>query len=136
MESAYSNAVRRPKFSHLSVVQCPLPIPLPFPSIFRNCVGRHGELLDKPGSGSASRGSLEVHSIPMASRLRSSTAVLPFLENRVGDLRKFGLARGAMGAEVLTSWGFGRDDVEDLGETLSNMIMKLNPHSQVSSDSD
>ncbi|KAL2469112.1 beta-tubulin [Forsythia ovata] len=106
VQAAYENAVRRPKFSHLSVARCPLPIPLPFPSIFGNLVGQHGELLDTPISDSASRGSLEVHSIPMAARLRSSNAVLPFLENRLGNLRKFGIARGAPGTELLRNWGF------------------------------
>ncbi|KAI3448513.1 hypothetical protein Pfo_005178 [Paulownia fortunei] len=136
VQAAYLNAVERPQFSHLSVAQCPLPIPLPFPSIFGNLVGRHGELLDTPISDSASRGSLEVHSIPMAARLRSSNAVLPFLENRLGNLRKFGTARGSLGTELLRNWGFEKDDIEDLGETLSNMVTTLNPASQVSSDSD
>ncbi|XP_011092123.1 protein misato homolog 1 isoform X1 [Sesamum indicum] len=136
VQTAYSTAAERPRFSHLSVAQCPLPIPLPFPSIFGNLVGRHGELLDTPISESASRGSLEVHSIPMAARLRSSSCILPFLENRLENLRKFGIARGALGSELLASWGFGKDDVEDMGETLSNMVRTLNPVSELSSDSD
>ncbi|KAK4406738.1 hypothetical protein Sango_0680300 [Sesamum angolense] len=136
VQTAYSTAAERPRFSHLSVAQCPLPIPLPFPSIFGNLVGQHGELSDTPISESASRGSLEVHSIPMAARLRSSSCVLPFLENRLENLRKFGIARGALGSELLASWGFGKDDVEDMGETLSNMVRTLNPVSELSSDSD
>ncbi|KAL0305092.1 UNVERIFIED_CONTAM: protein misato1, partial [Sesamum angustifolium] len=136
VQTAYSTAAERPRFSHLSVAQCPLPIPLPFPSIFGNLVGRHGELSDTPISESASRGSLEVHSIPMAARLRSSSCVLPFLENRLENLRKFGIAQGALGSELLASWGFGKDDVEDMGETLSNMVRTLNPVSELTSDSD
>ncbi|KAL0412929.1 UNVERIFIED_CONTAM: protein misato1 [Sesamum radiatum] len=136
VQTAYSTAAERPRFSHLSVAQCPLPIPLPFPSIFGNLVGQHGEISDTPISESASRGSLEVHSIPMAARLRSSSCVLPFLENRLENLRKFGIARGALGSELLASWGFGKDDVEDMGETLSNMVRTLNPVSELSSDSD
>ncbi|KAL8028965.1 hypothetical protein ABFX02_14G197000 [Erythranthe guttata] len=148
VQSAYINAVKRPKFSHLSVSQCPLPIPLPFPSIFGNLVGRNGELLSLDNNNSnnnkgildnssSRRGSLEVHSIPMAARLRSSIAVLPFVENRLGNLRKFGIARGALGSEILTSWGFGKDDAQDLAETLSNMVLTLKPYSQgSSSDSD
>ncbi|PIN21857.1 Members of tubulin/FtsZ family [Handroanthus impetiginosus] len=136
VHTAYLNAAERPKFSHLSVAQCPLPIPLPFPSIFGNIVGRNGELLDTPVSDSPSRGSLEVHSVPMAARLRSTTAVLPFLQNRLENLRKFGIARGALGTELLRNWGFGRDDVDDLAEALSNMVTTLNPVSELSSDSD
>ncbi|KAL6513297.1 hypothetical protein OROGR_020783 [Orobanche gracilis] len=137
VESAYTNAVEKPKFSHLSIAQCPLPIPLPFPSIFRNLVGQNGELLDDPPiSNYASRGSLEVRSIPMAARLRSTAAVLPFLENRLENLRKFGISRGVLGAEVLGSWGFGKEDIEEMGETLYNMVRTLSPASQMSSDSD
>lgn len=136
LHALYSSAAERPRFSHLSVAQCPLPIPLPFPKIFTGLVGQHGELLDTPISDSPLRGSLEVHSIPMAARLRSSTAVLPFLENRLGNLRKFGLARGAAGAVLLKEWGFGDDDTMDMAETLCDMITKLRPISQDSSDSE
>ncbi|KAL3382007.1 hypothetical protein AABB24_001874 [Solanum stoloniferum] len=135
VESAYDNSVTRPKFSHLSASTCPLPIPLPFPLIFGNMVGQHGELLETPISGSSSRGSLEVHSIPMATRLRSSTAVLPLLERKLGNLRRFGIERGALGAPLLQSWGFGKDEVEDMGEVLSKMVTTLKPY-QYSSDSD
>lgn len=136
VQAAYDNAVTRPKFSHLSVARPPLPVPLPFPSIFGNRVGQHGELLDMPISDSASRGSLEVHSIPMAARLRSSNAVLPFLENRIENLRKFGIARGAIGTELVRNWGFGMDELEDMGETLSKLATTLKPYSEESSDSD
>ncbi|KAA8535780.1 hypothetical protein F0562_030786 [Nyssa sinensis] len=136
VQTAYEHAMTRPKFSYLSVASCPLPIPLPYPSIFGNLVGQHGELLGSPISGNPSRGSLEIHSIPMAARLRSSTTVLPFLQNRLGNLRRFGLERGALGTEILRSWGFGKDELEDTGETLSNMVRTLDPHPQVSSDSD
>lgn len=136
MQAAYTDAVRRPRFSHLSVAQCPLPVPLPFPSIFGNLVGQHGELLTTPASSSASRGSLEVHSIPMAARLRSSNAILPFLQNRLENLRQLGIARGTIGAELLRNWGFGKDDVEELGEALCDMVTKLDPADGASSDSD
>lgn len=136
VEEAYKNATSRPMFCHLSVAQCPLPIPLPFPSIFSNLVCQQGELLGNPITGSSSRGSIDVHSIPMAARLRSSSAVLPYLENRLGKLRRYGVERGALGAQLLRSWGFGQDDVEDMGEMLSKMVVALNPDSLVSSDSD
>lgn len=137
VHAAYENATTKPLFSHLSVAHCPLPIPLPFPSIFGNLVGQHGELLGSPVMGGRpSRGSLDVHSIPMAARLRSTSAILPFLENRLGNLRRFGIARGASGTELLRSWGFAKDELEDTAERLSKMIMTLDPHSQSSSDSD
>ncbi|KAH0971385.1 hypothetical protein GBA52_023541 [Prunus armeniaca] len=136
VHAAYEHATTRPMFCHLSVAQCPLPIPLPFPSIFGNRVGQHGELLSTPIVDSSSRGSLDVHSIPMAARLRSSSAVLPFLENRLGSLRSFGIARGAPGAELVRSWGFAKDELEDMCEVLSKMITTLDPRSQMSSDSD
>ncbi|TXG65609.1 hypothetical protein EZV62_006884 [Acer yangbiense] len=72
-----------------------------------------------PVSGSSSRGSLDVHSVPMAVRLRSSSTVLPYIENRLGNLRRFGIERGAPGAELLRSWGFGKDELDDMEETLS-----------------
>nr|GMD47022.1 protein misato homolog 1 isoform X2 [Ipomoea batatas] len=109
---------------------------LPFPAIFGNSVGQHGELLETPITETPSRGPLDVHSIPMASRLRSSTAILPFLESRLENLRKLAIQRGAIGAQVLESWGFGRDEVEDLGETLSKLVNTLKPYSDISSDSD
>ena len=71
---------------------------------------------------------------PMAARLRSSCAILPFL--RLGNLRKFGIQRGSPGTELLRSWGFEKDEVEDIGETLSKMVRIVNPHSEISSDSD
>ncbi|CAN4108870.1 unnamed protein product [Withania somnifera] len=136
VEASYDNSATRPKFLHLSASTCPLPIPLPFPLIFGDMVGQQGELLEIPISGSSSRGSLEVHSIPMATRLRSSTAVLPFLESKLGNLHRFGIKRGALGAPLLQSWGFGKDEVEDMGEVLSKMVTTLKPQLEYSSDSD
>ncbi|OVA10501.1 Misato Segment II tubulin-like domain [Macleaya cordata] len=136
VNAAYGSSMPRPMFSHLSVSLCPLPVPLPFPSIFGNLVGQHGELLGSPIPGSQSRSSLDVHSIPMAARLRSSSAILPFLDKRLSNLRRFGIERGAPGNQVLQNWGFGKEEVDDMGESLSKMVMVLDPYSQESSDSD
>ncbi|XVF61122.1 hypothetical protein PTKIN_Ptkin08bG0103600 [Pterospermum kingtungense] len=136
IHGAYECAMTRPIFCHLSVARCPLPIPLPFPSIFGNLVGQHGELLGSPISGCVSRGSLDVHSIPMATRLRCSCSILPFLGKRLGNLGKFGIERGSPGTELLRSWGFEKDEVEDMGETLAKMVRTVNPASEPSSDSD
>ncbi|XP_076949607.1 uncharacterized protein LOC143622305 isoform X2 [Bidens hawaiensis] len=138
VETEYENmSSTRPRFSHLSASRCPLPIPLPFPSIFNNLVGQRGDrLLTNPtvSGSSLRRGPLDVHSIPMAARLRSTTAVLPFLENRLGYIRKFGIERGSIGGNVLTSWGFGREEIEEIGENLSKMVVALDPQQGYSSD--
>ncbi|KAI6700094.1 hypothetical protein NL676_014418 [Syzygium grande] len=136
IHAAYEHAETRPKFCHLSVAHSPLPIPLPFPSIFKNFVGQRGELLENPTAGPPSKGSLDIHSIPMAVRLRSSSAILPYLENRLGYLRRYGVDRGAPGAEIVRSWGFGKDELEEFWEALSKMVIELKPHREVSSDSD
>lgn len=116
---------------------CPLPVPLPFPSIFGNRVGQHGELLSSPIPGSQSgRSSLDVHSIPMAARLRSSSAILPFLDKRLSNLRRFAIDRGGPGIGLLQNWGFGKEEVDDMGESLSKLVLALDPYSQDSSDSD
>ncbi|KAL3515987.1 hypothetical protein ACH5RR_022889 [Cinchona calisaya] len=114
----------------------PLPIPLPFPSIFGNLFGRHGELLGTPIDSSPPRGYLDVLSIPMAARLRSSSAILLFLESRLHNLLRFRIQWGALGAELLRGWCFGKDEMEDIGEALSNMVRTLNPYSEESSETD
>ena len=132
----YQNGCPRPMFSHLSSATCPLPVPLPFPSIFGSHVGQHGELVGSTIEGVLSKGSLDVNSIPMAARLRSTSAILPFLEKRLENLRRFGIQRGAPGGQILRSWGFAEDEVDDMGETLSKMVMTLDPRTEMSSDSD
>lgn len=124
-------------FCHLSVSQCPLPIPLPFPRIFGNFIGQHGEILGSPLAGANGRGSLDVFSIPMATRLRSSKAILPFLEKRLQDLQSLGIARGSPGGQLLEAWGLEKADVQDLGESLSEMVLSFDPTAlDSSSDSD
>ncbi|KAJ0240792.1 hypothetical protein HA466_0223710 [Hirschfeldia incana] len=128
---------RRPLFCNLSVSRCPLPVPLPFPSIFGNLVGRKGEILSSPVSDSMYRGSLDVHSVPVATRWRSSSAVLPFLESRMVNLEKLGIQWGAMGSDVVRSWGFGREELQEMREGLSKMVSELSPHQfSESEDSD
>ncbi|XP_038883560.1 protein misato homolog 1 isoform X2 [Benincasa hispida] len=136
ISAAYEGESVRPMLCHLSAAQCPLPVPLPFPSIFGNLVGQHGQLLATPISSASFRGSLDVHSIPMAARLRSSNAILPFLERRLTNLLRHGTVQGSSAAPLLRSWGFGREELEDMGESLSKMVLALNPHSLSSSDSD
>ncbi|CAH8391839.1 unnamed protein product [Eruca vesicaria subsp. sativa] len=119
----------KPLFCNLSVSRCPLPVPLPFPSIFGNLVGRKGEILSSPVvSDSVYRGSLDVHSVPVATRWRSSSAVLPFLESRMGNLEKLGIQWGAVGSDVVREWGFGREELQEMRENMSKMVSELSPH--------
>ncbi|CAH8304185.1 unnamed protein product [Eruca vesicaria subsp. sativa] len=119
----------KPLFCNLSVSRCPLPVPLPFPSIFGNLVGRKGEILSSPVvSDSLYRGSLDVHSVPVATRWRSSSAVLPFLESRMGNLEKLGIQWGALGSDVVRSWGFGREELQEMRENMLKMVSELSPH--------
>ncbi|TVU49407.1 hypothetical protein EJB05_00715 [Eragrostis curvula] len=134
--SAFEGRPTKPKFSHLSVSQCPLPIPLPFPSIFGSSIGRHGEILRDHSEGTRPKGSLDVVSVPMAARLRSSNAVLPFIERRSVSLQKLGVARGSLGSQVLRDWGFGKEEVEDMGEHLAKLLRPFYPEMELTSDSD
>ena len=135
VDAAFRCANTRPMFCHLSVALSPLPIPLPFPSIFGNNVGQHGELMSGQITNSSPKGSLDIHSIPMAARLRSSSIVLPLLESKMRNLHQFGIQRGAAGAELLRSWGFGQEELVEMEEMLSKMVAALHPP-QLSSDSD
>ncbi|VVB09986.1 unnamed protein product [Arabis nemorensis] len=138
VDASYEQAITKtkPLFCNLSVSRCPLPIPLPFPSIFGNLVGRKGEILSSPVSDSLYRGSLDVHSIPVVARWRSSSAILPFLESRMMNLEKLGIQWGAMGSDLVRTWGFGREELQEMRENLSKMVSELNPQFLESSDSD
>ncbi|XP_072987777.1 uncharacterized protein [Typha latifolia] len=134
--AAYEGRCTKPMFSHLSATLCPLPIPLPFPTIFDSSVGSHGEILGNQSEKGQPRGSLEIDSVPVATRLRSSRAIMPFIDTRLTNLRKHGIARGARGAELLRGWGFGKEELEDMEQDLSKMLSAFDPYSQLTSDSD
>lgn len=135
--SALEGRATKPKFSHLSVSPCPLPIPLPFPSIFSSSVGQQGEILGTShAEGARPRGPLAVGSVPMAARLRSSSAIAPFIERRSASLQRLGVARGTLGSQVLYDWGFGREEVEDMAEHLAKMLRPFYPEMDLTSDSD
>ena len=61
---------------------------------------------------------------------------MPLIERKLERLRKYGMQRGAPGVGLLQSWGFGKDEIEDMGEVLAKMVMQLDPYSQMSSESD
>ncbi|CAN6352186.1 unnamed protein product [Urochloa humidicola] len=135
--SALEGRETKPKFSHLSVSPCPLPIPLPFPSIFSSSIGQHGEILsnDHP-EGTRPKGSLNVVSVPMAARLRSSNVIVPFIERRSASLQRLGMARGVMGSQILQDWGFAKEEVQDMSEHLANMLRPFHPEMDLTSDSE
>ncbi|WVZ90724.1 hypothetical protein U9M48_037003 [Paspalum notatum var. saurae] len=118
--SAFEGRATKPKFSNLSVSSCPLPIPLPFPSIFSSSIGQQGEILSSQHpEGTRPKGSLDIVSVPMLARLRSSNAIVPFIERRSASLQRLGMARGTLGSQILRDWGFGKEEVEDMGEHLA-----------------
>ena len=94
--------------SHLASSKCPLVLPLPFPNLFKPT----GKEIIKLGS--------DISSIPIASKLRSSSAVLPYLEKRLQTLQN--LHRGSLGLQILEGWGMGKDEVQELVELNSNVI--------------
>ncbi|CAN6334713.1 unnamed protein product [Urochloa humidicola] len=135
--SALEGRETKPKFSHLSVSPCPLPIPLPFPSIFSSSMSQHGEILsnDHP-EGTRLKGSLDIVSVPMAARLRSSNAIAPFIERRSASFQRLGVARGMIGSQILQDWGFAKEEVQDMSELLAKMLRPFQPEMDLTSDSD
>ncbi|CAN6361608.1 unnamed protein product [Urochloa humidicola] len=135
--SALEGRETKPKFSHLSVSPCPLPIPLPFPSIFSSSIGQQGEIVsnDHP-EGTWPKGSLDVVSVPMAARLRSSNAIVPFIERRSASFQRLGVARGMIGSQILQDWGFAKEEVQDMSEHLAKMLRPFQPEMDLTSDSD
>ncbi|GAB2219510.1 hypothetical protein Droror1_Dr00007146 [Drosera rotundifolia] len=134
ISAAYRYAESGPRFCHLSAAVCPLPIPLPFPKIFNSLVGKNGQLVGSLASDMPPKGPLDVNSIPMSARLRSSSAIFPFLSTRLQNLRRLGIQNGAAGSQMLRSWGFEKDELEDMGESLSKMVKAVDPGLCASSD--
>ncbi|KAL9269297.1 misato homolog 1-like protein [Drosera capensis] len=134
ISAAYRYVESRPRFCHLSTALCPLPIPLSFPKIFNSLVRKNGQLVSSLASDMPPKGPLDVDSIPMAARLRSSSAIFPFLSTRLQNLRRLGIQQGAAGSQLLRSWGFEKDELEDMGESLSKMVKAVDPGLRSSSD--
>ncbi|KAL9264333.1 misato homolog 1-like protein [Drosera capensis] len=134
ISAAYRYVESRPRFCHLSTALCPLPIPLSFPKIFNSLVGKNGQLVGSLASDMLPKRPLDVDSIPMAARLRSSSAIFPFLSTRLQNLRRLGIRHGAAGSQLLRSWGFEKDELEDRGESLSKMVKAVDPGLRSSSD--
>ena len=88
--------------SHLVSSKCPLVLPLPFPNLFRP-IGKEGIEVGP-----------DISSVPIASRLRSSSAVMTYLVNRLQTLQN--LHKGTLGWQILGGWGMGKDEVQELVE--------------------
>ncbi|KAL2633362.1 hypothetical protein R1flu_004841 [Riccia fluitans] len=109
--------------SHLAISECPLAVPLPFPFIFGNKIGRFGNILSRTvGGGKQGRGGLDVSSVPVGASVSSSEAVLPYIKRRALDLQRFALSRSTTGPSLLQDWGFDGEESKDLRERLTNMV--------------
>ena len=64
------------------MVERPLPVPLPFPQLWRPEVQRHGDIGPAPRPPH-----VDVESLPVLARLGSSAAVQPLLERSLADLK-------------------------------------------------
>jgi hypothetical protein len=102
----------------------PLPIPLPFPHIFRPEVGRYGDIsTEAAASEEASKGGVDVESVPILSRLAVTPRLAPMLRSRLEGFERYGgLRKGSDGARVLESWGFGEEEAAELQDRLKDMV--------------
>ncbi|KAL3694334.1 hypothetical protein R1sor_007985 [Riccia sorocarpa] len=112
------------RFSHLAISESPLAVPLPFPFIFRSSIGKFGNIVPEPLEAvkQQGRGGLDVNSVPVAASVSTSDAVLPYIKKRALDLQRLALSRATAGTSLLQDWGFEQEEVEELGESLSNMV--------------
>ena len=84
----------------------PLPVPLPFPRIFR---------CPQPGGGGAAAGNPP--SCPMLTRLSATAAFKPVMEAALQQFR--GASGSAQGQATLGAWGWGRDEQGEVCERLT-----------------
>lgn len=93
----------------------PLPMPLPFPHIFRPAVSVWGV----PGAAPPRPATTSVASCPTLSRLAGTTALKPVV---AGVLREFRAAAApAQGGATLEAWGYGREEVGEVCERLAQL---------------
>jgi hypothetical protein len=76
----------------------------------------------------------DVSSLPIASRLRSSSAILPYLDKRLQTLQN--LHTGTLGWQILGGWGIGKDEIQELVELNSNLIAAYKNAESSESDPD
>ncbi|KAG6549008.1 hypothetical protein Mapa_009450 [Marchantia paleacea] len=120
---ARTNSRQSLRLSHLAVSQCPLAVPLPFPCIFASHIGKYGNILPRPNVISKQgRGGIDVISAPVAARVSTSRAVLPYIKRRSMDMQQLALARSTTGPSLMQDWGFAREEVQELSESLSSML--------------
>ena len=80
------------------MVERPLPVPLPFPQLWRPEVQRHGDVGPAPRPPH-----VDVELLPVLARLGSSAAVQPLLERSLADLKSESTLRRTPGY-VKLSW--------------------------------
>ena len=84
----------------------PLPLPLPFPRVFRREAGQSGEPRENPRECGA------------MTRLVAARSYGRVLREMNAGWRR--AVRGGAGKATVASWGYGGDDVDDVGETLAS----------------
>lgn len=118
---------------HLAAFLCPLAIPLPFPNLFRPSVGQLGEILVKSTNSNPKKTGSGVSSIPISARLRMSAAILPYIESKLHNLQHFCLSRGSLGGQVLETWGFQKDEIQEFYELSSKTAAAYGRYVETSS---
>ncbi|GLC43413.1 hypothetical protein PLESTB_001554800 [Pleodorina starrii] len=121
---------------HRCTAPMPLAVPLPFPNIFRRGISRHGDVpppaggaaaaAPRPAAGpsAAADGGVRapgegLHSVPVLTRLQATREFEGWVRGVRGAWSR--AAAGAGGRAVLEGWGFGRDDVAEVGAQLQEL---------------
>eukprot|EP00850_Spirogloea_muscicola_P005974 SM000028S10068 [mRNA] locus=s28:205324:208188:+ [translate_table: standard] len=108
---------------HVTVSRQPLPIPLPFSSIFATTVSSHGDVVRQGGpTAGQAKGGLEVLSLPALTCMSSGLEVMPIIKRRLEPLEKYVSSRAAPGMSVVRTWGLEGSDVEEMRERLKSML--------------
>ncbi|MCO5578869.1 hypothetical protein L7F22_032716 [Adiantum nelumboides] len=101
---------KRTPFNHVAASLCPLAVPLPFPDIFSPLVASEVQPMKSKS---------DILSIPVATKLCTSEAVLPYLNKRLCSLQHPG--GGSLGWQILEKWNLQKDEVKELYEVITNI---------------
>ena len=108
---------------HTTLCQLPILVPLPFPPIFDECVGRRGELIDHlHTSGIFRKSGVDVEVVPSLSRTSSGLPALALVQAALEKLQRYGLRRGSAGAALLAEWGLAMEEAQEVAEQLQKQI--------------
>ncbi|KAI5062184.1 hypothetical protein GOP47_0022723 [Adiantum capillus-veneris] len=100
---------KRTPFYRVSASLCPLAVPLPFPDIFTPLVASEVQ---------PTKCKSDISSIPIATKLCTSVAILPYLEKRLRNLQH--PSGGSLGWQILERWNRQKDEVRELSEIIAN----------------